>query len=186
VKSFSGTPPRAWGQHPYAACDRTSYRYTPTCVGTTSPSSCSPRRPSVHPHVRGDNGSRRPLPGDRRGTPPRAWGQPSDRRQGVGDRRYTPTCVGTTPGLTARQLRWSVHPHVRGDNWRRRLSCPTQDGTPPRAWGQPAATASSAAAWTVHPHVRGDNVLSQLAELADRGTPPRAWGQQSRTSALLE
>src|SRR5690606_23221708 len=70
-----GTPPRAWGRpcRGRAAC--ACLRYTPTRVGTTSSGASTGRRPSVHPHARGDD-AQRCCSGRRvHGTPPRAWGR---------------------------------------------------------------------------------------------------------------
>ena len=50
----TGSPPRAWGRRDELGVGLRSYRFTPTCVGTATPPTCSPTMPSVHPHVRGD------------------------------------------------------------------------------------------------------------------------------------
>ena len=160
-----GTPPR---------------RFTPTCVGTIAGSGLRVARPSVHPHVRGDNSTPQCPLTAWGGSPPRAWGQfvivAYDEDLG----RFTPTCVGTMLGL--------------GGGIRRGY------GSPPRAWGQfftaladgvrerftptcvgtmcPAPGRTSAA--SVHPHVRGDNAAGGRSRVLLGGSPPRAWGQYQR------
>ena len=111
-------------------------RFTPTCVGTTTGVTGVPLRVEVHPHVRGDNAARAMLLAQKKGSPPRAWGQPVGRRPLVCVVRFTPTCVGTTPDVGFDKISGEVHPHVRGDN-RVKLPLPErQIGSPPRAWGQ--------------------------------------------------
>jgi len=56
LTSFAGSPPHAWGQCTSGAEEKElSLRFTPTCVGTMSPSL--------------------PTPVCRGGSPPHAWGQ---------------------------------------------------------------------------------------------------------------
>ena len=112
------------------------WRFTPTCVGTTTKSRQWISPLTVHPHVRGDNALSwgKNLIGG--GSPPRAWGQRNRLPFYRLEYRFTPTCVGTTPpvprcpvwgrftptcvGTTTTKQRNrqidSVHPHVRGDN----------------------------------------------------------------------
>src|SRR5205823_4430340 len=110
----------------------------------------------------------------------------------------TPTCVGTTSGLGTRRRNRPVHPHMRGDNYRRYFVFPGKHGPPPHAWGQPisATRAGSdtrptptcvgttdpgttrAPASPVHPHMRGDNVTWVGALAGCHGPPPHAWGQR--------
>ena len=70
-----GSPPRAWGRLRIRPTRPTTFRFTPTCVGTTFSGRPRAARVSVHPHVRGDD----PGSGSRyvaqSGSPPRAWGR---------------------------------------------------------------------------------------------------------------
>ena len=50
-----GSPPRAWGQLPYARRALPVLRFTPTGVGTMRLWSLPSSRCAVHPHGRGDN-----------------------------------------------------------------------------------------------------------------------------------
>ena len=155
-----GSPPRAWGQLGRRREWALRFRFTPTCVGTTTPRDDFSGHRSVHPHVRGDNrgpahtrvydirftptcvGTTSALrPGDGRefGSPPRAWGQPSSRPPVMPASRFTPTCVGTTGGRTSGAVPMTVHPHVRGDNGSSGCWMVASVGSPPRAWGQQTA-----------------------------------------------
>ena len=132
-----GSPPRAWGQPGGHEPGVTPSRFTPTCVGTTISVRDPGRNRTVHPHVRGDNGTEYVAPSAGTGSPPRAWGQRSSLGLRPCRTRFTPTCVGTTSGGDKKERADTVHPHVRGDN----LSCGKttvkRHGSPPRAWGQP-------------------------------------------------
>ena len=153
--------------------------------------------PPVHPHVRGDNSTRRRLPFLRYGSPPRAWGQYQHRRHRARHNRFTPTCVGTMAENESQLKSYAVHPHVRGDNAAKTGNASDPGGSPPRAWGQcdrpllrhrfPRFTPTCVGtivlssfvskSTTVHPHVRGDNVKVFAAMPCRVGSPPRAWGQ---------
>ena len=76
----------------------------------------APDRPTVHPHVRGDDAFESALAAEHGGSPPRAWG----RRTGMTGRGGAPT----------------VHPHVRGDDDDNVLLLAHDAGSPPRAWGR--------------------------------------------------
>src|SRR5579875_2850851 len=71
----SGSPPHAWGQRSLASSFACPFRFTPTCVGTTTPISFSMASDAVHPHMRGDNVSRGQWRFADAGSPPHAWGQ---------------------------------------------------------------------------------------------------------------
>src|SRR5690606_12600160 len=91
---------------------------------------------TVHPHVRGDDGSgakwRRLPPG----SPPRAWGRPTDLNAQRALGRFTPTCVGTTAAFAESARAFAVHPHVRGDDGLAARGVVNICGSPPRAWGR--------------------------------------------------
>ena len=111
-----GTPPHAWGKRSTCAhyCGR--FRYTPTCVGKTFSINACRASSSVHPHMRGENGSHCAWPFARQGTPPHAWGKLDSSYCRLHLVRYTPTCVGKTKVAKLQAL--------------------MIDGTPPHAWGK--------------------------------------------------
>ena len=135
--SACGSPPRAWGQQPQIPRGQIHHRFTPTCVGTTWTHGGATPNFSVHPHVRGDNGSVAPEAWAKIGSPPRAWGQPPAALPRPRPGRFTPTCVGTTMISWTPVTAKSVHPHVRGDNMAAYGQYKAYVGSPPRAWGQP-------------------------------------------------
>ena len=151
----------------------------------------------VHPHVRGDNIIAVFFADDRRGSPPRAWGQSTNTLVSITQLRFTPTCVGTILlGCLVASTR-TVHPHVRGDNVQCWICHFYPSGSPPRAWGQWKSSsviaakirftptcvgtmgipADKSALTPVHPHVRGDNARHFIIDMTMTGSPPRAWGQ---------
>ena len=110
-----GSPPRAWGEFGRYFVQALDNRFTPTCVGRIRPGKPPADRPTVHPHVRGENTECHAGAPGCSGSPPRAWGEfsaPSLRmRSNTGSpprawgecpspagwpacTRFTPTCVG--------------------------------------------------------------------------------------------
>ncbi len=201
-----GSPPRAWGQPARHLHDGSNRRFTPTRVGTTSPSWTAFRALAVHPHARGDNLWWGSFLRDRGGSPPRAWGQRSVWPTAARRQRFTPTRVGTTRRLEVVNAELAVHPHARGDNEGKSELGGRQWGSPPRAWGQHIAdgldlvaerftptrvgTTSTSLCLVpgiaVHPHARGDNSASTTTGRLRNGSPPRAWGQRSRRIWLTD
>ena len=137
-------------------------RFTPTRVGTTSPTEPARRHRAVHPHARGDDVSLADLTLISPGSPPRAWGHAH-----AGLRRWPLT--GSPPRA-----------------WGTTSDRPTIDrlhGSPPRAWGHDR-TACPGLARSVHPHARGDTRCRHgAARRVCHGSPPRAWGQTSQDPA---
>mgnify|MGYP000922526296 CR=1 FL=1 len=113
-----------------------------------------------------------------------------------------PPCSCYDPHPTERRVRRrhissQVHPHARGDNMASTLPAPSENGSPPRPWGQctTAGTPRAASRFTptpvgtilrsrwrpasppVHPHARGDNYLIRSIRSGCHGSPPRPWGQ---------
>ena len=158
-----------------------------------------------HPHVRGEDASSLPRGGQKRETPPRAWGRPKVRAAEISQDGNTPTCVGKTRHLLLAPGSRQKHPHVRGeDRWRTRLTYMRSE-TPPRAWGRPLGgiaiprtlrntptcvgktptAARTAKRVQKHPHVRGeDGFRMTLAKLSVE-TPPRAWGRHGAVPSTL-
>ena len=134
------------------------------------------------------------------GSPPRAWGQSSAVARAPRFPRFTPTGVGTIHTHAPPRLTLAVHPHGRGDNCMATWWSATPSGSPPRAWGQCAATPTLGQSrrftptgvgtmiklglatkdGSVHPHGRGDNRGAERGRHNKGGSPPRAWGQCNR------
>ncbi len=153
------------------------------------------RRPE-HPHVRGEDVTKKVRTLVDAGAPPRAWGghveQVVDRvfrrstptcvgrtdvptHDGVFP-RSTPTCVGRTPTPAPNTSPQSEHPHVRGEDTVNPRELAGFAGAPPRAWGGPARLSQMTTPTWEHPHVRGEDfVLAPECPPFD-GAPPRAWG----------
>ena len=192
-----GSPPRAWGQCNFGISPRFCRRFTPTGVGTIARFGTVGDGDAVHPHGRGDNVRYVSERIDRRGSPPRAWGQSLDSPDLCCYSRFTPTGVGTIAGRCSGSASPPVHPHGRGDNGSITSQSITYGGSPPRAWGQSprrltwrcrrrftptgvgtiADCAQANPLHTVHPHGRGDNTIAKVNGSIIAGSPPRAWGQ---------
>jgi len=130
-----GSPPRAWGIHYSLPESGNHHRFTPTCVGNTTPvlAFCYPG--SVHPHVRGEYVRYAVHAKYIGGSPPRAWGILTKGLIGRESNRFTPTCVGNTLFGFGGCSGVSVHPHVRGEYKMARTMVRSGLGSPPRAWG---------------------------------------------------
>ena len=70
------------------------------------------------------------------GSPPRVWGQSTDAVRAIQEYRFTPTCVGTIARGANHESGGTVHPHVCGDNARKKERGDGRFGSPPRVWGQ--------------------------------------------------
>ena len=135
---FAGSPPRAWGRLELAVVPVNRTRFTPTCVGKTEEPADRETIVPVHPHVRGEDHNWRKRTKDSTGSPPRAWGRPTHGTSRARRTRFTPTCVGKTRRWELASARYSVHPHVRGEDGFRGFPRCKFFGSPPRAWGRPA------------------------------------------------
>ena len=109
---------------------------TPTYVGKTSARRANSWRPSVHPHVRGED--RRPFSPVvfTKGSPPRTWGRLDVEAVAAVPAGFTPTYVGTTRRTERRVSNARVHPHVRGEDCPRSHRRARPEGSPPRTWGR--------------------------------------------------
>ncbi len=216
-----GSPPRAWGEYFPQILERHQIRFTPTCVGRipaqyrpanwrggSPPRAWGEFRPihsnalqyTVHPHVRGENGThsrkwrcRSPVHPHVRGengfsysgpfmpcgSPPRAWGECLPGVHLGKLHRFTPTCVGRIfTNKCYHDLR-SVHPHVRGENAAIAWEPTAETGSPPRAWGEfhPKRAARLHNRFT--PTCVGRMEDDEAAARMEAGSPPRAWGECS-------
>ena len=130
------TPPRAWGRHMDGDASLDDWRNTPTCVGKTRHSSSRGGKHWKHPHVRGEDISKKSIDDTHRETPPRAWGRHMDGDASLDDWRNTPTCVGKTFYQSQELFFNKKHPHVRGEDYAFQEKGNTEIETPPRAWGR--------------------------------------------------
>ena len=150
---------------------------SPPRVGTTYSETCRRFGMAVHPHARGDNGSRTAHQCLACGTPPRAWGQQPIGRAPSTIWRFTPTRVGTTFIFAFHGTYLPVHPHARGDNKSPIRSVDVSDGSPPRAWGQPTFSHTEKKSLRFTPTRVGTTTSHRGIASSSTGSPPRAWGQ---------
>ena len=126
------------------------------------------------------------------GSPPHAWGRQNLIRFSISPIRFTPTCVGKTHSPRLRPDNISVHPHMRGEDFRPESFVSFQAGSPPHAWGRlsPGILRLVSSRFTptcvgktfwhrrpgpirpVHPHMRGEDLYLLSGEnKVDRFTP---------------
>ncbi len=175
-----GSPPHAWGIPGGHRRCRRSCRFTPTCVGNTT-SICGRRQPlPVHPHMRGECGSKSSPSFPDRGSPPHAWGI---RRADLGSvplLGFTPTCVGNTKIAAPVCPAIMVHPHMRGEYGPAACSAAIASGSPPHAWGILHPRDQAVDLPLVHPHMRGKYISHRKWPGIPLGSPPHAWGIQEK------
>jgi hypothetical protein len=121
ARSWSGSPPRAWGGPNRTPITPTARRLTPTGVGRTAGHSAATRSRTAHPHGRGEDVLRRYAAPGITGSPPRAWGGPYPGAGRDPRGRLTPTGVGRTREPGIRNGYPAAHPHGRGED----LATPT-------------------------------------------------------------
>ena len=110
--------------------------------------------------------------------------------------RFIPTPVGNTRWTGWRAAWPTVHPHARGEHLVGVAIVPVDDGSSPRPWGTPAATAASmrrnrfiptpvgntkltfrcSISASVHPHARGEHGRVREPDVLLHGSSPRPWG----------
>jgi len=198
----TGSPPRAWGRLDNDALSRLGHRFTPTCVGKTTCPSPSFAADTVHPHVRGEDGSPGGKYSTHIGSPPRAWGRRLNQTVLAGRFRFTPTCVGKTSWQRVLSGTCAVHPHVRGEDRRLRRSSASGIGSPPRAWGRrwgpllaprgnrftPTCVGKTLISQrqqrpsSVHPHVRGEDADDPVRQVPRGRFTPTCVGKTEQPS----
>ena len=90
-------------------------------------------------------------------TPPRAWGRPT--------RQYS------------KPISTQKHPHVRGEDDRRRRPPFPSSETPPRAWGRRQTVLINEGNYRNTPTCVGKTCRARLRRPQPSETPPRAWGR---------
>ena len=116
IWALDGSPPHTWGKLPSRQVSRVQSRFTPTYVGKMFFAKFIFNNVSVHPHIRGENASAYAYEIPVAGSPPHTWGKYRFETLGSPRLRFTPTYVGKIFGYPRKILKYSVHPHIRGEN----------------------------------------------------------------------
>ena len=173
-------------------------RFTPTCVGSTSP---DPRRIigdfGSPPHVWGVRVALVTAFSSPCGSPPHVWGVRGKsvahfchyavhphmcgeycfrHGQRCHHRRFTPTCVGSTRAHNPCCGTISVHPHMCGEYSRRMSAGCGRSRFTPTCVGSTTITRSTSVAMAVHPHMCGEYYRRVERRFARVGSPPHVWG----------
>ena len=196
VTPQNGSSPRARGTEPPSWRPLPACRFIPACAGNSSPLPERELRSTVHPRVRGEQGSQLAAAAHKAGSSPRARGTGLQGPPHFSVRRFIPACAGNRLRPASAGSGWPVHPRVRGEQIGKVKATKTQSGSSPRARGTgrylagqakadrfiPACAGNRAQAevtriaGAVHPRVRGEQTTGQKAGRADGGSSPRARG----------
>ncbi len=131
---------------------------------------------AVHPHTRGEHGTRCLPAASACGSSPHAWGTLVHGAAVNAVLRFIPTRVGNTRirafGLI---MKYGSSPHAWGT-----LRCPLSSGTRlrfiPTRVGNTSWARSTKTGWSVHPHTRGEHRRIFFDERREHGSSPHAWG----------
>ncbi len=172
-------------------------RFIPTCAGKTHVTWVHRRHLAVHPHVRRENIECALEPLRLGGSSPRAQGKRVPLRNSCQSTRFIPTCAGKTSPDAVFFSPFTVHPHVRRENFSCAVKVSIDRGSSPRAqgklprvacWvgfdrfiptcaGKTPIGASCLPSVTVHPHVRRENASDKKISVKSPGSSPRAQGK---------
>ena len=151
-----GSSPRPWGTQRDVNVSGVGRRFIPTPVGNTARRCPAARRCAVHPHARGEHGSRQ-VPVDLR-------------------LRFIPTPVGNTKTTAARQYsRAGSSPRPWGTR-NRSVAPGVVRRFIPTPVGNTRRPIRSCAARPVHPHARGEHITVDHVSGCGAGSSPRPWG----------
>ena len=192
----AGSSPRARGTgHRHHVLER-ERRFIPACAGNRDTVMALIHWPPVHPRVRGEQ-ARGLLAGRCSvGSSPRARGTDRCYVNPTQQQRFIPACAGNSHESTPTLRSGTVHPRVRGEQWRLMTVDPAMPGSSPRARGTdpqrlarlpevrfiPACAGNSgtcsapAHLHPVHPRVRGEQVNKAEWQRVLSGSSPRARG----------
>ena len=203
---FIGSSPRSWGTLWFHGDTCNIDRFIPTLVGNSQPGAVQIDVDAVHPHARGELGSK-DVPSVRDfGSSPRSWGTPNRSRRCDTNRRFIPTLVGNSGSSSPRYNNIAVHPHARGELRTARSDRGIPHGSSPRSWGTrpvggvvarrcrfiPTLVGNSTSTTrnfqrsSVHPHARGELAIIAGAGVGLYGSSPRSWGTHEDLSPAID
>ncbi len=199
-----GSSPRARGTARSCKCLTYKRRFIPACAGNSFSAVVRGGRPPVHPRVRGEQPSTDCGTTDLDGSSPRARGTVLETPHHSHRQRFIPACAGNRRRTGWRWPRSTVHPRVRGEQFRGRSAQQPGRGSSPRARGTvfdsatghdrhrfiPACAGNRCvpivvtSGKPVHPRVRGEQISSMLSLRERYGSSPRARGTGSPYGGL--
>ena len=165
-------------------------------MGNISANESSFEYAAVHPHRRGEHGSRNVIDSGNVGSSPQVWGTFLIRLCPVNNRRFIPTGVGNIGGSRGRHLRQAVHPHRCGEHLTIARRLEKVNGSSPQVWGTyqryrhavdqqrfiPTGVGNirphvpPALGYAVHPHRCGEHALTVRSLSFKTGSSPQVWG----------
>ena len=131
-----GSSPLVWGKQRFTFFVCKEVGIIPTCVGKTWNWNQYNRWCKDHPHLCGEN-SRTFLPESASlGSSPLVWGKHTDQLCHLHLFGIIPTCVGKTLFLASDTALSQDHPHLCGENCKKRFRFPAWLGSSPLVWGK--------------------------------------------------
>ena len=203
VVAVAGSSPRARGTGGQVLGRAAGGRFIPAYAGNRRRVAAWSTAATVHPRVRGEQGTAQMIVGLFVGSSPRARGTAGHLQRRRRQHRFIPACAGNRAPSSTRSAPAPVHPRVRGEQHLRRDGRRPRPGSSPRARGTahvvgavpplgrfiPAcagnrrATIDAAANISVHPRVRGEQFSSRLKCACMVGSSPRARGTDPHSRA---
>ena len=119
----AGSSPRARGTVHKPNSPPALARFIPACAGNSWAPSTTPTAASVHPRVRGEQGTILNQVSAGTGSSPRARGTASAPRWPPAETRFIPACAGNSPRRRRCTTTRPVHPRVRGEQARHHRRC---------------------------------------------------------------
>jgi len=171
-------------------------RFIPTHVGNTAYTVIREDTEPVHPHTRGEHFPMGACQRAEYGSSPHTWGTQPPRMKRPYLNWFIPTHVGNTAVASLLPLRFSVHPHTRGEHLTYASKMKWKVGSSPHTWGthyplpdppyfrrfipthvgNTRMPKSPPIAITVHPHTRGEHSVLPTKKLRIDGSSPHTWG----------
>ena len=105
-------------------------------MGKIIETQCKHYEAPVHPHIRGENKPNEIGLNKIDGSPPHTWGKSYPHRLKFAVSRFTPTYVGKMVDPQQFIDYYTVHPHIRGENYFLTYNKPFRIGSPPHTWGK--------------------------------------------------
>ena len=195
-----GSSPLTRGKHGRQAGRHEAHRLIPAHAGKTCRRPCRRRATTAHPRSRGENGTRRLVGSDLRGSSPLTRGKLDPVACLGEERRLIPAHAGKTPARAVPQPGAAAHPRSRGENY---STCPFRRAVPgsspltrgkhwqrfrsyargrliPAHAGKTRAATTAMARRTAHPRSRGENQLCTSSSGLPVGSSPLTRGKPLR------
>ncbi len=135
AETINGSSPRARGAGNDTKRSARPHRFIPACAGSSVIGHQSAPQCTVHPRVRGEQGSLIQCPKICNGSSPRARGAVISGAKSTLYARFIPACAGSSAACGAGRAGQAVHPRVRGEQPSVSMRSRASRSSSPRARG---------------------------------------------------